>query len=223
MAGFYNRILAGFPSFLKWDSIPLYVCVRAQSCLTLCDPMDYSPPGSSVHGILQARTLEWIAVSSSSGSSQPRDQGCILCVPCIASGFFPTEPPGKPIALYIYTVLFLSIFCHQMLGLFPCLGYCNNGAMDTGVHVSLWDIDFISFFIYITQETHAKSYCSSTFNHHTIFYSDCTNLHSHQQCTRIPFSLHTCHIVILTGMKRYLLVVLPFISVMINDIEHLIR
>ena len=37
----------------------------AQSCLTLCDPMDYSPPGSSVHGILQARVLEWVAISFS--------------------------------------------------------------------------------------------------------------------------------------------------------------
>ena len=40
-----------------------------QSCPTLCDPMDYSPPGSSVHGILQARILEWVAMSSSRGSS----------------------------------------------------------------------------------------------------------------------------------------------------------
>ena len=46
----------------------------AQSCLTLCDPMDYSPPGSSVHGILQARVLEWVAMLSSRGSSQPRNQ-----------------------------------------------------------------------------------------------------------------------------------------------------
>ena len=45
-----------------------------QSCPTLCDPMDCSPPGSSVHGILQARILEWAAISFSSGSSQPRDQ-----------------------------------------------------------------------------------------------------------------------------------------------------
>ena len=53
------------------------VCMRAkslQSCLTLCDPMDCSPPGSSVHGILQARILEWVSLSSSRGSSQPRDQ-----------------------------------------------------------------------------------------------------------------------------------------------------
>ena len=45
-----------------------------QSCPTLCDPMDCSPPGSSVHGILQARILEWVAISFSRGSSQPRDR-----------------------------------------------------------------------------------------------------------------------------------------------------
>ena len=45
------------------------ICVRPQSCLTLCDPMDHNPPGSSVHGISQARILEWVAVSFSRGSS----------------------------------------------------------------------------------------------------------------------------------------------------------
>ena len=51
-----------------------------QLCLTLCDPMDYSLPGSSVHAILQARILEWVAVSFSRGSSQPRDQTCVSCI-----------------------------------------------------------------------------------------------------------------------------------------------
>ena len=46
----------------------------AQLCPTLCDPMDCSPPGSSVHGVLQAKILEWVAISSSRGSSWPRDQ-----------------------------------------------------------------------------------------------------------------------------------------------------
>ena len=45
-----------------------------QLCLTLCDPMDGSLPGSSVHGILQARILEWVAISFSRGSSRPRDR-----------------------------------------------------------------------------------------------------------------------------------------------------
>ena len=56
-----------------------------QPCMTLCSPMDYSLPGSSLHGILQASILEWLAVSSSRGSSQPRDQ---TQVSCIAGGFF---------------------------------------------------------------------------------------------------------------------------------------
>ena len=46
----------------------------AQLCPTLCEPMDYSLPGSSVHGIFQARILQWVAISFSSGSSQPRDR-----------------------------------------------------------------------------------------------------------------------------------------------------
>ena len=51
-----------------------------QSCLTLWDPMNCSPPGSSVHGILQAGILEWVAIPSSRGSSQPRvEKLCLLC------------------------------------------------------------------------------------------------------------------------------------------------
>ena len=48
-------------------------CVVTQSCPTLGNPMDYSLPGFSVHGISQARILEWVAISSSRGSSQSRD------------------------------------------------------------------------------------------------------------------------------------------------------
>ena len=51
----------------------------AQSCPTLCDPMDCSPPGSSVHGILQARIVDWVTISFSRGSSQPRDQTQVSC------------------------------------------------------------------------------------------------------------------------------------------------
>ena len=60
-------------------------CLVAQSCPTLCDPVDCSPPGSSDNGILQARILEWVAMLSSRGSSQPRDQ---TQVSCIAGRFF---------------------------------------------------------------------------------------------------------------------------------------
>ena len=49
-------------------------CLVAKSCLSLCDPIDHSPPGSSVRGTSRARTLEWVAISSSRGSSQIRDR-----------------------------------------------------------------------------------------------------------------------------------------------------
>ena len=64
------------------------------SCPTICDPMDCSPAGSSVCGILQGRILEWVAISFSRGSSWPRDR---TWVSCIAGRFFlPSESPGKP-------------------------------------------------------------------------------------------------------------------------------
>ena len=66
------------------QNIPCVCAKSLQSCPTLCDPMDCSPPGSSVHGTLQARILEWVATPSSRGSTQPRDQSCISC---IAGGF----------------------------------------------------------------------------------------------------------------------------------------
>ena len=64
----------------------------AQSCPTLCNPMDYSLPGSSVHGILQARILEWIAIPFPRGSSQSKDQ---TWVSCIAGRFFTIWATGK--------------------------------------------------------------------------------------------------------------------------------
>ena len=68
------------PSFLHQSSV---CCVHAQSCPTLCDPTHWSPPGSSVHGILQARVLEWVAISSSRASSLARDQTWVSCISCI--------------------------------------------------------------------------------------------------------------------------------------------
>ena len=56
------------------------MCSVTQSCLTLCNPLDCSPPDSSVHAIPKARILEWVAVSYSRGSSPPRDQTCISCI-----------------------------------------------------------------------------------------------------------------------------------------------
>ena len=68
-----------------------------QSCLTLFDPMDCSSPGPSVHGILQARILEWVAMPSSRGSSQPRDRTQVsFGLLHWQAGSLPLVPPGKP-------------------------------------------------------------------------------------------------------------------------------
>ena len=69
----------------RWQEYTESESEVAQSCPTLCDPMDCSLPGFSVHGVFQARVLEWVAIAFSRGSSQPRDQ---TGVSCIAGGFF---------------------------------------------------------------------------------------------------------------------------------------
>ena len=74
----------------------------AQSCPTLCTPMDGSPPGSSVHGILQARILKWIAIPFSRRSSQPRDQ---TRVSCIAGRFFYClSHQGSPFSAWLNSI-----------------------------------------------------------------------------------------------------------------------
>ena len=92
-------------------------CSVIKSCLTLCNPMDCSPPGSPGHGMLQARILEWVVISFPRGSSWPRNQTLDSLVPCIAGGFLSTEPLGKPnILLYVYySLLFHPLMCIILL------------------------------------------------------------------------------------------------------------
>ena len=74
------------------------VCAcRLQLCLTLCDPMDCSPPGSSLQGISKARILERVAISFSRGSCQPGMEPESSASPTLAGGYFTTQPPGKPL------------------------------------------------------------------------------------------------------------------------------
>ena len=64
------------------------LCLCAHSCLTFCDFMDCSPPGSFVHWILQARILGWVVMPSSRGSSRPRGHTRVSCISCTESRFF---------------------------------------------------------------------------------------------------------------------------------------
>ena len=97
--------------------------------------MDHSPPGSSVHGILQARILEWVAMPSSRGSSQPRNQTHVSCVSCIAGGFFTAEPPGKPTCLSLFRKIYQQGHCKPLVWLYlpTCYGLHVNSKSDTQI------------------------------------------------------------------------------------------
>ena len=108
-------------------------CLLAKSCPTVCDPVDCSPPGSSVHGILQARILEWIAMSFSRGFSWPRDQTHISCIGRRA--LFTTEPPEKA-----HSVLFWMLkttASHSII-----IGVCNLVSLNEATNSLYSNIPF---------------------------------------------------------------------------------
>ena len=93
-----------------------HVCVVvAQSCPTLCNPMDCSSPGSSAHGILQVRILEWVVIPFSRGSSQPRDW---TWVSCIAGRFFTIlSHQGSPFWSVLFSISQTLHTCSYLTGL----------------------------------------------------------------------------------------------------------
>ena len=95
-----SNVHFGHPKSLVFCAVGL--CVLAQSCATLCDPGDGSPPGSSVHGILQARMLEWIAISSSRGSPNSGIKLEPLAFPALAGMFFTTRATWEALIIYGY-------------------------------------------------------------------------------------------------------------------------
>ena len=89
----------------------IFICLCAQSCLILCDSTDSSQPGSSIHGIIPARILEWIAISSYRETSRPWDHSC---VPWIDRWIlYHTEPPGNPIFSSNFIYHILAQFCYS--------------------------------------------------------------------------------------------------------------
>ena len=121
----------------------------SRSCLTLCDLMDCSTPGSSVHGILQARILEWVAISFSKGSSQSGDQ---TQVSHIAGRFFILFHFFwclSNITLYIYISLLLYLFlCECTFRLLSCLIYCKQCYNE---HCGAWILWTMFFFKYMNR------------------------------------------------------------------------
>ena len=89
---YYKSLGSVFNQDESLNKLDCYCYLVAKLCPTLCNPMDCSPPGSSVHGIFQARILEWVAISFSKVSSGP---GTEPVSPSLAGRFFATEPPGQ--------------------------------------------------------------------------------------------------------------------------------
>ena len=100
--------MAEFHSFLWLRS----ACMHAQSlqsCPTLCDSMNHSLSGSSVHDILQARIVEWVAMPSSGDLPNPRDQTRVSSISCIAVRFFTAEPLRKPVTEK-YSMVYICVY-----------------------------------------------------------------------------------------------------------------
>ena len=122
----HHRALRRVPCAIHEVLIVNVNVLVAQSCLTLCDPVDCSPPGSSVRGILQARILEWVVIPFSRRSSQPRDQ---TWVSCTAGRFCLSEPPSSHqlATIYIESIVYMLLL---LLNRFSRVRLCVTPQME---------------------------------------------------------------------------------------------
>ena len=96
----------------------------AQSCLPLCDSVDCRSPGSSIRGISQARILEWVAISFSRGSSQPRDRTQVSHIAGRRFNLSATREAPPHIYTYIYPCIYIYFFNWRIIALQCCVAFC---------------------------------------------------------------------------------------------------
>ena len=125
------------------------VCMHAkplQSYLTLCNPTDCNPPGSSVHEILQARTPEWVAMPSSRRSSWPRVQISVSMAPALASGFFTTSTTWEAHRCTYWHILVLRTYkLYQNNETASCTFFCIMVFHSTILYGNFFQVNWYSF------------------------------------------------------------------------------
>ena len=160
-----------------------------------CDPMDCSPPGSSVHEISQARILEWVAISFFMGSSWPRNW---IWVSCIAGRFF-TVWATKEGFFKNWKAYYSFLECYLFFSYERHLEQNSKVVWNRIMPLSPLPIVHsplnLKYFEYLPQGGIDESFGNSIFNfwrnYHTIFHCGWTILHSQEQCIWVPILLHT--------------------------------
>ena len=106
----FAHFFTGFPEF--FSSVYRHVCAQSVSHVWLCDPIDCTPPGSSVHGIFQARILKWVTISHSRGSAWPRDRTHVCCISCIGkTSSLPVHHLGSHHFIRLLCITYILISC----------------------------------------------------------------------------------------------------------------
>ena len=129
------------PWFSSEQTLNLYTCVCsvAQSCLTLCNPMDCSASGSSVHGVLQARILEWVPFPTPGDLPDPGIKPRSLAPPALAGKFSATAPPSRKWSNQrVIFVVFISFLKISKLSIFSLWRLWSNFLCV--VHLSIYSL-----------------------------------------------------------------------------------
>ena len=127
----FNLFLIYFWSFLILGWKVKSESEVTQSCPTLCNPVDCSPPGSSIHGIFQARILEWVAISFSRGSSRPRDRTEVSRIAGRCFNLWATREALSWVIWAMYVILFLFLLLSYYLYLLKNFDDCPR----------VWNVD----------------------------------------------------------------------------------